>query len=344
MAKTGTRGLTAEAHPRDLSHGYGTPLSTLSTLPRAIALYATALAVALLVAAWRLRDLAGDAPFALWLPFSKPLFSAAFEASLVLGVPLAWLAAWSALPPPRGVLERPLFTRPLLALGLALATLSAGGAALTDITSQAPGKLAQTLIDTGRSACDSEATRRVIVPIVRVVWECPPTADATLTGDAPALGGASFRARSLHVSPDLRQLELADATVQLPRKPGRIEARVRAGVARIRGLPPWGRPRHVSLPLRLAASLLGALATTAACAWLLRATPRAILAVPLAAAGGIGLLIAQHTLDRLATGTAAYFLLAPLGALTACAIVLLVHATRRAVQRLRALRQPAQPP
>jgi hypothetical protein len=297
---------------------------------RALGLYVAALGAALLFSTLRLWDLAlGNAPFALWLPFARPLLSAAFEASLLLGVPLAWLLAFCQVDRirPRA--------RALALLGCVLVCFSAGGAILTDVGFRAPGRLAQELIETGRSSCASALGRRVDVPLANVAWACPPGSPMIVTGKPPELGGAVFTATALKVSEDLRQLELANLELEVAPKGGRIGARIAVGKAKIVGFPPWGRPRHVPLPLRLAASLLGALATVGACILVSRGNRGSMLPVLLAAVGGIVLLAVQQALDRYQVGALGYLFAAPAGAVMVGVVALVVRGVGRALARLR---------
>jgi hypothetical protein len=296
-----------------------------------LGLYVAALGAALVFSTLRLRELAlADAPFVLWLPFLRPLFSAAFEASLLLGVPIAWLAAWRAAGAERNIRSS---RRPLVLLAFGLTFVSAGGAVFTDVGSAAPGLLAQELIDTGRASCESSPVRRVGVPLVAVAWACPLGAQPMVSGQSPGLGDARFRASSLRVTPDLRQIELRNVALELPAKKGRIAARISATRARVAGLPPWGRPRHVSLGFRLFTAFLGGLVAVLVIVLTLGGSAaRAGAGLPIAALSGVALLFAEQALDRSGARPLSYWALAPLGALTAFGCVGLVRAGSHAAR------------
>jgi hypothetical protein len=154
-----------------------------------------------------------------------------------------------------------------------------------------------------------------------------------VSGQSPGLGDARFRASSLRVTPDLRQLELRDVALDLPAKKGRIAAHIRATDARVSGLPPWGRPRHVSLVFRLFAAFLGGLAAVLVVVLTLGGSGRrAGVGLPIAVLSGVTLLFAEHALDRSGARHFSYWALAPLGALTALGCIGLLRAGSLAVR------------
>lgn len=296
-----------------------------STALRSAGLYALALALAIALAVWRVGALASNAPLALWLPFVRPLLSAAFELSLLLGVPAAAVYSWARL----GVAAARRELR-WMAPGLTLAGVSIAGAVLTDIGTQAPGKLVQELIDAGEASCANSVAQRVDVPLVSLQWSCSTGAAPTVSGKAPSFGAATFQAKALRVSADLRSLDLSDAHVEVPPTKSRLGARVSARRARLKGLPSWGRPRHVSLELRLAFFSLAVLTVIAVSVRATRALRlRRELAVWGAGCAGALLLFAQQSLDRLGSGAAAYLWLMPLGAIGALAGLALVRVAGR---------------
>lgn len=311
-------------------------------ITRAIGLYFAVLGAALGFFTLRLRELSlGDAPFALWLPFVRPLLSAAFEASLLVGVPSAWLLLFFEL---RRRSPRPRSGPILAAAALALVTFSAGGALVTDVGSRAPGQLAQELIDRARDACDTSPDRSVAVPLVRVSWVCPAGGPWVLSGKAAELGGAVFTATALRVSEDLRRFELENLELRLPPRAGRIGARVVAANAKIIGLPPWGRPRNFPLSARLVASLLGVIAVVLACLKVLSKQDRPGLAVFLGGLGGISMFAVQQVLDRQHAGVLGYFLGVPAGVSVVAVLWLLMWGQSLVRQRVRRARGSPGPP
>jgi hypothetical protein len=199
-------------------------------------------------------------------------------------------------------------------MAVLLAGTSVGGALLADVGTRPPGQLAQELIETSRQTCETAPGRSIPVPLVKVAWACPPGGPTLVTGKAAELGGGSFTATSLRVSDDLRRFELADLKLELAPKGERIGARIAAGRAKIKGMPPWGRPRNVSLVTRLAASFLGASAAVGACVLAGRSTRWPSLLPAFGGIAGLVLLAAQQWLDRSGAGSGAYFAVVPAGA------------------------------
>lgn len=291
-------------------------------LVRAFALYVGAFAAALAVSTLRLRDLAlGSAPLTLWLPFIRPLFSAAFEAALLLGMPVAWLSAWTHTGAARTLGP---YTKRLLLFGLLLSAVSASGAVLTDVGSRSPGLLAQQLIEAARATCELSETRNVEVPLVAVAWACPLGGKPVVSGKAPGLG-VNFRAQSLEVSQDLRKVELTGVALELPKGAGKLNARIAAERARIRGLAPWGRPRHMSLGARLLFAAFGAFVTVAVAVRSFGGRREARFALPVGALCGVLLIATRALLDRWEAAAIVYAALGPVAALTVFGLALVLR-------------------
>lgn len=285
------------------------------------------LAGTLLLSALRLRELSlGGAPFALWLPFVKPLLSKAFELSLLVSVPAACVGAWC-------VADRLRQSAPaLVAFSAALFGLSLAGAIGFDLGTRSAGTLAQELIETGRDTCERSRDRKVHVPIVSVAWACPPGASATVSGKAPTLPYITFSGTALRVSPDLRELQLENARLDMSKPPARELPGVRALMqrARIRGLPPWGRPATVSMAVRLAASLLGAASTLVLGVFLVRFLRGGFwIGASVGFAGGAVGALAQAALDRGSAHAHAYWWASAAGPFTLLLGFAFVFATKR---------------
>lgn len=297
---------------------------------RALAVYLAIVAALVAISAQRLTTLA--LPRALWVPFLRPLASAAFEMALLVAVPAAVLAA-------RGSRRSLRFT---LLLGAALAAATAMAAAALDPVVLAPGQIAQQLIDSGRESCASSPGRRVEVPIVGLIWSCPPAGAVRVSGRLPSLPKAQYSAASVQVSADLREVELTGFELTLPATRERPGLRASVNRGRIRGLPPWGRPAGRAIAKRLLGSLLACLATVSAALLLL---PRLRLgpfgAATWAALGGLFPLLAERKLDRLGNSSLSYWLASASGAIGVALLAILLALLQRAWQKRSAVARQA---
>jgi hypothetical protein len=266
------------------------------------------------------------------MAFARPLVSAAFEMALLVAVPAAVLASRASAASLR-------FT---LVLGAALTAATAGAAALLDPVALAPGQMAQQLIDSARESCPSSAQRRVDVPIVGLAWSCPPAGPIRASGQLPALAKAHYSARSVQVSSDLREVELAALELSVPPSGERPGLRAKVSRGRVRGLPPWGRPAGRPIASRLLGSALTCFAT-ALCALLLLHRVRLswFWAAVWAAAGGLLPLFVQRKLDRLGNSGFFYWTASISGAFAVALLALLVVGLQRALNRRSAVAGPS---
>jgi hypothetical protein len=290
---------------------------------RLFAVYLVILAGVVAVSAQRLTALTLPAvPRALWGPFVRPLASAAFEMALLLAVPAAVLAARAA----------GLRLRATVLAAAALIAFNVATALGLDPGSVAPGRIAQQLIDSGRDSCPSSPGHRVVVPLVGLTWTCPPGEPARLSGHTPVgRPKVDYSATALTVSEDLRQIEVTGLALEVPASRERFGLRATVGRARLRGLPPWGRPAGRSTVSRLLSSVLACVATLAmALRVLFRLPLGSLLAALLGAAGGLCPLLANRALDRFGTASYSYWLVIVAGPLGVLLTALVIAGAQRA--------------
>ena len=287
---------------------------------RLIATYTLVLLATLSISAWRLNELTlGSAARGAWMPFLRPLIGAGFEVSLLLAVPAALLVARA------GGLSR---LGSLLAF-VALGGIGVWGAVKFDPGALAPGQLADALLRQARGSCEHTPERKADVPLLAMSWSCA-SAPPRLQGRAPMGKRAEFSAAEIRLASDLRTISLDDLELRLGATLKRGEIRIRAGRATIRGLSPWGRPADVPLPRRLLRALLAALLTCGAGMFAIeRLGWRGRTALIVSLVGGIAEFLAQRRLDRLDSGSAAYFALTLTGPLAVGLAALLLHAIKR---------------
>ncbi|HWA77208.1 MAG TPA: hypothetical protein VG937_32960 [Polyangiaceae bacterium] len=300
---------------------------------RALLVYLAIVAVLIAISAHRLTTVAlPGVPRALWMPFARPLASAAFEMALLVAVPAAVLASRASALPLRFV----------MLLGAALTAATAGAAALLDPVALAPGQMAQQLIDSGRESCPSATERRVDVPIVGLTWTCPLAGPVRASGHLPSLAKARYSAGSVQVSADLREVELAALELTLPpsgERPG-LRANVKRG--RVRGLPPWGRPAGRPIASRLLGSVLTCFATAAMALLLLhRVRLSWFWAAAWAAVGGLVPLLVERKLDRLGNSGFPYWMASFSGALGVALLALLFVLLQRGLRRRSSVAGPS---
>src|SRR5690606_15244579 len=191
-------------------------------------LYSMALVLLLAVGAATVRLLpwllSPDVPLAVALPFAKALLVVALEAALLVGVPTGF-ALGTALLVERGE-ARALHCAGVSPLGfsvramgllsvLSLAAFAAMSAAQG--STDKPGRFAEALIGQARRSCDSNAAKRVPVPIVGLTWLGFERAPPRVTGPVPNSGGrAWFSASAISVDEDLTTFYAQDLFVGAP--------------------------------------------------------------------------------------------------------------------------------
>jgi hypothetical protein len=213
--------------------------------------------------------LAAGVPLRLAPVLARGIAGVSLETALFVAPPIGWALAASRLVD-RGE-ARALFAvgvRPLqilasgwpAAAGVAVAAALAG--AVWGEEASAPGLVFQRLLSEGRAGC-AAATKPAVadVPLLGVSWVCLPGEPPRVVGPAP-VGAGAFAAGGISVSADLRAVEATDLEILVPAAEGRPEARIRSGVASIRGLVPVGRASNLSPMAR--AFLLGVSATALA--------------------------------------------------------------------------------
>jgi hypothetical protein len=249
-------------------------------------------------------------PWAATAVFARGLFSVGLETACYLALPLGHALAASAFndrgeglacqlagAAPSGLAAR------LLPLSLAIALLGGCASLAWGGETARPGRALGELVEAARGACDAERRPVADVPGTGASWLCfheEPPLLATLSGD-----GALATAREVRVSDDLAEVRLDGLRLSLRGPP---ELHIEVGEARVTGTDPLARSAHAAFPggappwLRALsgslASLLGALACTAA---LLRSLDaRRLVALALGAASGLGPLWLLGALDRAA--------------------------------------------
>ena len=291
-------------------------------LGRSLGVYLAVVCVATLVAAARLRDMALDGvPFALWLPFARPLAATVFEVTLLVAVPACVLGSWCA-----GAT-----LRAALCVFALLSALSVGAVLTFDPGKEvAPGLLAQDLLDAARATCPLTPSRRVHVPLVGVEWTCAVATAALVSGPSPLGGGSRFEATAIRVSPDLRELSLSDLRLRLPARGAVPPLRLAVRQASIRGLAPWGRSRSVPLLARLSSTAFALALTVVTGILLLRPLRRGfVFGVTAGLAAGLTLVGVQYWLDRVHAQGSSYWLAATTGPAVVCLAALCLALARR---------------
>lgn len=291
-------------------------------LGRSLGVYLAVVCIAALVSAARLRDMAlDDVPFALWLPFARPLAATVFEVTLLVAVPACVLGSWCAGAP----------LRTALGIFALLSALSVGAVLTFDPGKEvAPGLLAQELLDAARATCPLTPARRVRVPLVGVEWTCATTAAALVAGPSPLGGGSRFEATAIQVSPDLRELSLSDLRLRLPARGAAPPLRLAVRHASIRGLAPWGRSRSVPLLARLSSNAFALVVTVATGILLLRPLRWGfVFGVTAGLAAGLTHVGVLYWLDRIHAQGSSYWLAAASGPTVLCLAALSVALGRR---------------
>lgn len=264
------------------------------------------------------------------VPFGQTLAEAALEAALALGWPIGWAMAAQVFVERGEARVLSLLGEPevrtvarLLPQGVALAAALAILGFVGGRDANAPGRVAQDLVEEARVACVRTGTDSPpsvqIVPFVNAVWLCRPDAEPRLYVSGP--GAAPVTGARIRLSGDLRRIEIDDARLRFStRSMGEIG--VHANVLALRGLAPWGHASTL-LPivrgLLLAASVLAA-ACVAVLLGLRRAARSRLGALAIGAAGPLAMLGAMRALDRQDARPALYWLL-PVAAVVATAVM-----------------------
>jgi len=260
-------------------------------------------------------------------PFARTLAEAALEAALVLGWPIGWaLAAQSFVERGEARVFALLGERPrrtvarLLPHGAGFAAALALVGFLGGRDANAPGNVAQELVEQARKACRNKTSVEV-VPFVNAVWLCRPDAPPRLYASGP--GGLPVTGANIHLSGDLRRIEIDDARLRFTTSSG--EVGVHANVLALRGLAPWGQSASlgpIARGLVLALSALGA-ASVAFILVLQRWARSRLGAFAIGASGPLAMLGAMRALDRAGAREGAYLVLPAAAILATVAIGLL---------------------
>jgi hypothetical protein len=271
---------------------------------------AGAAALALLAGAVRVMPwlLERDVPFRVALPFARSLLAIAVEAALMVGWPIGFALAchrFSSRGEARVLAllgERPgTTTARLLPQALGFAALVAFASAIGGADASAPGRVANDLVDQGRSSCDHASSAAVYtVPLVGAAWLCTPGRPARLYGHGPgAMSGVSFTAEQAHIAGDMRRIDLDEATLMLG--PNDDAPRARIHSLTLRGFSPWASAATLGPVSRPLVTSLSALVAAMIAAWAcLRRFARApVVALAVGAAGPLAALGAIRSLERL---------------------------------------------
>ncbi len=272
-------------------------------------------------------------------PFVRGVLELAVEAAVVVGWPLGWALAGQRFAE-RGearVLmllgESPLRTaaaqwRGAWPFALVLAIASVMGA----IDATAPGRMAQDLVEEGRTACANATTPTTYaVPFVSATWLCAPGYSPRLYGTGPgSLHAVLFTAAAAHIAPDMRRIELDDARLSIP------QVDLQLGRVVIHGMAPWTHASNLgpvprAVLLVFASALAAALALSASLMRLARGTLAAVL---VGASGPLATLGLMRVLERGETATA-FYALTPLAAVVSVAAAVGLGRLVRWTARLR---------
>lgn len=271
-------------------------------------------------------------PLRVAMPFARSVVELAVEAAILVGFPIGFAVATHRFAE-RGdarvyelLGEAPLRTVVRLAPAAApflllLALISAAGGR----DAEAPGRVAQDLVDQGRVACAASKTEMTrTVPFVSATWLCAPGVKPRLYGRAP-VGGAVYSASNLRVAGDIRRVDLDDARVLVG------DAQLSAGTLTLKGLSPFAQSSALPPLLRaflVTLSALGA-AVVAAHAGLRRRVRSAFAAVGLGAVGPLAALGVLRLLDRADVSVSRYALVPLAATLAALLLAWLLGARAR---------------
>jgi len=200
----------------------------------ALSIFASSLLVGVVCAGLlvaRLMPWWASVPAGVLWPLMRALLFHAFEWTTLLAVPLG-IGWFSATEGPRHWLLLGAF---LVAIG----SLQAVMLTRSYEESEAPGRLVQRLVEESQQSCLQTAGREVAIPIVGLKWTCQ-GAIPKIQGKLGALG-ASFSARSLQASDDLRGFKFTELRLLVKSK-GFPESSLRVRQASVSGLRSWGRP------------------------------------------------------------------------------------------------------
>lgn len=270
------------------------------------------------------------------LPLARAALGVSLETALFVAPSLAWALASAALVD-RGE-ARALFSvgaRPLHVVAsawpslflLAIAAALASGA--WGASAAAPGRLARELVAEVRSACGASiasgggAPRPVAydVPSLGLSWVCFSGDEPRIVGPAPfGDGGAVLSATGVHLSDDLRAVDLDDLSLSVaPSNRGALSgAHLRVGRATIRGIPPLGRASNLTVARRAALFTFSSALFASLAAWVVLALSikSRVLAGAIGLVGPASALMLFSTLEREANGPLPY-LAVPLAGLIA---------------------------
>jgi hypothetical protein len=267
-------------------------------------------------------------PWRVAAPFARGLAAVALEAALLIGWPIGWAVAcfrFVESGEERVLLtlgERPGRTiRRLAPQGAVLALALAAVALVYGSDANAPGRVVTELIAQARLACTTaSAPVTYSVPFTGLTWLCAPGREPRLVGTAPGgLTGAFVTARSARIAGDFRAADLDDARILLG-SASPVSAHVAA--LAMHGMAPWARASTLPAALRALLLTIAAWASGAIAAYaVLRRAARTRLGVLLlGAAGPLGTLGLLRLFER-AGVPAPVFLVLPLAACAACALV-----------------------
>ncbi len=201
----------------------------------ALSIFASSLLVGVVCAGLlvaRLMPWWASVPAGVLWPLLRALLFHAFEWTTLLAVPLGigWFSATE------GGRHWVLVGAFLVAIG----SLQALILTRSYEESEAPGRLVQRLVDEGQQSCLETAGRAVAIPIVGLTWTCE-GAVPKIQGKLGAALGASFSARGLEASDDLRGFKFQELRLRVKTR-GFPESSLSVREATVSGLAAWGRP------------------------------------------------------------------------------------------------------
>jgi hypothetical protein len=292
--------------------------------------------------------LAVDVPLGVSASFARVLAALAVETAVLIGVPVG-VAIGTAVFVERGE------ARALLALGmppyrvalgawLVAAVIAASGLVASVAAAgetDAPGRLARSLIESGRDSCEGASTpRAALVPIVHVTWLCFPGRAPRVAGPLPGSAErAWFTATELLPSPDLSVFHLRELRVAGRRQAGMPDLHLYAKQATFAGFSAWARTSGLPAPARATAIAAAAFLIASATSWLLVAGRRygRLGAAVIATLGALAALAALQGVERARLPAPLLGLVPALG----IAAVLLAAAISRGIRAAVVARRPS---
>lgn len=272
-------------------------------------------------------------------PLAAAAFATVFEVSVLLGTPIGF--AWSAssiASSSQGISAIGSATvrrllRGAFVIGLLWAVVVSTLGGLANVELATPGRVANSLLETGREACSgSNGRKTVTLPILGSRWRCNAGGAPSLVGEfSRANFAVSYSATNMRVNEDMTFAEFEMLTLSSPAVKGRPALRLSVEGAKVRGfwslarpvkLGKWGRAIFVSFT----AALLGLFAVGLVGQVRASRFGARIYGLLIALSAWLTLLFLD---DRDSAGSSRYALVPAAGCLTAVVLWLLLFRSTR---------------